>query len=59
MIRIQELKFEPDKFCVNCGNIGEDMKNIKFSVKNSLNPSIAICLCKKCRHELAKLLEEE
>lgn len=59
MIWIENLKYERGKFCLNCNCEKEDVKALKFSVKNNDYGACTICLCKECRNKLKAVLQEE
>lgn len=55
MIWIDDMKYERRKFCLNCNQERNDVKALKFSVKDN-DYGTAICLCSECRAKLKEIL---
>ena len=58
MIRVEKPKFRDEFWCRCCNKEDESVMEIKFSVKNNVNVSTAMNLCRKCRTELLVKLKD-
>ena len=58
MILIEKPRFKDDLWCKCCNREDDSVMEIKFSIKENVDVSTAIGLCRDCRTELLVKLND-